>query len=193
MGNRGILSSLGAGLSLVIAGVIALAVVSGIVAFRGWPELREDTATAAIALAGRPGGVADPAPQPVVLGGGKARVVLRARAVSSSDSRRARRAVVRPGRPRLPRARSGGPERPAPSAVEAPAPAGPAVPVSSRRRAPAAITQAAQDAGRVADQVARHPTDVPAAVDGTTQVVHDVIGGTSAAADAVAGSVLAKR
>ena len=35
MGNRGFLSSLGAGLSLVVAGVIVLAVVSGIVAFCG--------------------------------------------------------------------------------------------------------------------------------------------------------------
>jgi len=51
MGNRGILSSLGAGLSLVVAGVIVLAVVSGIVAFRGWPELREDTSVAQVPLA----------------------------------------------------------------------------------------------------------------------------------------------
>jgi hypothetical protein len=184
MGNRGIVSSLGAGLSLVVAGVIALAVVSGIVAFRGWPELREDASTAAVSLALLPERASGADAERVVLGGGKARAVPVARFSSSSASRRARRVVVRPGRPRLPGPRSGAPRRPAPRAAPVPslAPVAPAAPASSPRRAPGPVPRAVGGAGRVAEQVARHPADLPAAVEGTTQVVHDVVGGTSAAA-----------
>lgn len=72
MGNRGILSSLGAGLSLVIAGVLALLGVSAFVAFNGWPELREDRSSSAVSLA-PVGASPDAERDAVVLGGGGAR------------------------------------------------------------------------------------------------------------------------
>src|ERR671931_2849993 len=39
VGRRGILPSVGAGTSLIVAGVLCLAVISSIIAFRGFPGL----------------------------------------------------------------------------------------------------------------------------------------------------------
>ncbi|MDP9384890.1 MAG: hypothetical protein M3P50_06610, partial [Actinomycetota bacterium] len=67
MGNRGVLSSLGAGLSLVIAGVIVLVVASAIVAFNGWPGMDSDS-TAEVRIA-RVAAPPRTAAEPVVVGG----------------------------------------------------------------------------------------------------------------------------
>jgi hypothetical protein len=51
VGRRGILPSLGAGTSLIVAGVLLLAVVSSIIAFRGFPGLGPDVARPPLRLA----------------------------------------------------------------------------------------------------------------------------------------------
>src|SRR3954449_10264337 len=51
MGRRGILPSVGAGTSLTVAGVLCLAVISSIIAFRGFPGLGPDVTRPPLRLA----------------------------------------------------------------------------------------------------------------------------------------------
>jgi hypothetical protein len=51
VGRRGIFPSLGAGTSLIVAGVLCLAVISSLIAFRGFPGLGLDAARPPVRLA----------------------------------------------------------------------------------------------------------------------------------------------
>jgi len=105
MGNRGILSSLGAGLSLIVAGIIALSIVAGLVVVRGVKGLREDRSTPDVRMAS----VAAQKPvstEPVVLGGAAARGDAASSVSSVSARRRAERGRrLRRGRGAQPDAR----------------------------------------------------------------------------------------
>jgi hypothetical protein len=69
VGRRGILPSLGAGTSLIVAGVLLLAVVSSIIAFRGFPGLGPDAARPPVRLATPAAdGTGRSAPAPIVVG-----------------------------------------------------------------------------------------------------------------------------
>jgi hypothetical protein len=102
VGWRGILPSLGAGTSLIVAGVLGLAIVSSIIAFRGFPGLGPDVARPPLRLAAPPAdhdGRAAVA-KPIILGAGPARVTLAAparRAVRRArSSERAARTTAQP-------------------------------------------------------------------------------------------------
>jgi hypothetical protein len=69
VGRRGILPSLGAGTSLIVAGVLCLAVISSIIAFRGFPGLDPGIARPPVRLATpATDGPGRSAPAPIVVG-----------------------------------------------------------------------------------------------------------------------------
>jgi len=108
-----VLSSLGAGLSLVVAGVIALVIVSGVVAFRGWPGMRSDDRAAAVRVASVAAPEAAEDAEPVVVGSDSgtrrsARAARRGGPVASRGSSARRAGRDRTGDSRRPGTRSAG-------------------------------------------------------------------------------------
>jgi hypothetical protein len=101
VGRRGILPSLGAGTSLIVAGVLCLAVISSIIAFRGFPGLDPRVARPPVRLATPAAdGRGRSAPAPIVVGATAGSATLAApvrRPRASSARAHADRPAVRIG------------------------------------------------------------------------------------------------
>jgi hypothetical protein len=139
MRARGILPSAGAGASLVAAGIVCLAIVSGLLAFRGWPGSAKGADDGTLALripAAKAEGRAAAGPR-------IARTTFTARRVAAA--RPARRAVTAPRRARARQA-----PRPVRGRVGAPAPRGSTPPAATP--APAAPAAPATPAAAPAAQ-----------------------------------------
>jgi hypothetical protein len=92
VGRRGILPSLGAGTSLIVAGVLCLAVISSIIAFRGFPGLGPEAARPPVRLvAPAAEGRGRSAPAPIVVGAtaGSATLAAPVRRPAARSSERA--------------------------------------------------------------------------------------------------------
>jgi hypothetical protein len=195
VGRRGILPSLGAGTSLIVAGALCLLVVSGWVAFRGFPGLGLDGSAPPLQMA-RP--VADPLSDrtpAIVLGAGgptlpAARVAPRARGTASVQRVRVgtvRTGVVAPAPTPAPSPAPVIGSDPAPSSP-APAP-GPATEVERTTPPAAPERPVRQTVDRVRDLVAPVTPTPPSAVQPVVDQVNGAVDQTVDAVDQTVGAV----
>ena len=179
MDRKPLFSSLGAGASLTIAGVLLLTIVSSVVAFRGWPGLRSEVPTGEAVLAAPAGGDAAPRENArVVLGGGGATARSTASRADRRRARRSRSAAPRTAAsPKPTRTLAGAPARKRATAPKSSSrPAGPVV-TASPVDAPADDPQPTPNAVEeiVEDTVATVEEAVPDS-DGAKSVADDVVG-----------------
>jgi hypothetical protein len=123
VGRRGILPSLGAGTSLIVAGVLCLIVVSGYVAFRGFPGLGLDGSQPPLRLARPVADDASPRARAIVIGAASpslASIRVASRVRSEARAERARGGSPRVGAPPPAQAPSSDPT-PTPTPTPAPA------------------------------------------------------------------------
>ncbi len=203
MGRRGILPSLGAGTSLIVAGVLCLAVISSIIAFRGFPGLGPGAERPPVRLATPAAdGTGRSAPVPIVVG---------ATVGSTTPAAPARRPAARSERahadgPAVPivTAPSGGsgasPVAPvtdpvAPPPAASPSSGQPDSPTETPTTRPRPVRQTVDDVRDLAPPV--QPPPVPPAVQpvvdqaaGLVDTANDVVGQAADAGDGVVGSVL---
>lgn len=189
MGNRGIVSSLGAGLSLVVAGACMLAVFTAVLAFRGFPEMRADRPAADVRIARV--NAPKPVARPVVVGaGGRAQAVgARPGAVlvdagtDGSPGRSGGRRGARSAPPAVDARRQNARTRPAGSGSTAPAiTATPQTVPLARKPAPRAdpVGRATEGAQRIVDDVVgpkpagSPPVSVPQVLEHTRETVDSV-------------------
>jgi hypothetical protein len=191
MGRRGILPSLGAGTSLIVAGVIGLAIVSSIIAFRGFPGLGPDVARPPLQLPApaADGDGRDAAAEPIIIGAGPTRVTLPAPLRVRHRTRSSERAARTASQPR----RTAPPSTPLPTtprpATPSPSTSAPASP--SRSTPPAAHPRPVRDAVDQARNVVpavRTPA-VPPAVQPVADQVNQAVETVNNAVDAAAGVV----
>jgi hypothetical protein len=159
VGRRGILPSLGAGTSLIVAGVLCLAVISSLIAFRGFPGLGPDAARPPVRLATPAAdGTGRSAPAPIVVG-------------ATAGSATLTVPVQRPGARGPTRTHADGPAvriRNAPSAGSG---ASPVAPVSDPVTVPPEATPSAAQPGTGTDT---QPAERPRPVRQTVDRVRDV-------------------
>jgi hypothetical protein len=195
VGRRGILPSLGAGTSLIVAGVLCLAVISSIIAFRGFPGLDLGVARPPVRLATPAAdGAGRSAPAPIVVGATAGSAALTApvrRPQASSARAHADGRAVRIGR--APSAGSGPSPAPLTDPVTAPPEATPSASgadTGTKTPPPASRTRPVrQTVDRVRDMAAPvQPPPVPSAaqpvIDHATGLVGTANGVVDQAADA---------
>jgi hypothetical protein len=208
VGRRGIIPSLGAGTSLIVAGVLLLAVVSSIIAFRGFPGLGPGAARPPVRLAApaadRTGRTA---PAPIVVGAtlGSAALTAPVRRPAAHGSARAHAdaPAVRIGT--APAGDGGSGSSPTPPVSDPVAETPPAAsPSTSRPGDGAQSTSSVQPrpvrrtVDRVRDVVPSvQPPPVPPAVQpvadeaaGVVDTANDVVDQTAGVADDVVGGLL---
>jgi hypothetical protein len=187
---RGLLPSLGAGGSLVGAAVVVLVVVSGLLAFDGWPggaSARGDEPT--LVLAGPPRSVTAPGDAP----GPAAAAAAAAAALATGDTAPAPRPPARRTPPAsVPAGSPPAPVPPAPAPVAPPAPASPP-PRGAGSPAPALppVTPVPdRPAGDVVEAVTELVPALPQAVQPVADTATGVLGDAAVVVDGVAGGVL---
>ena len=184
VGWRGILPSVGAGTSLIVAGVLGLAVVSSIIAFRGFPGLGPDVARPPVQLA-MPAPDRDGAARPIIVGAGPQAVsfaapaerVVRRRARSERAARTQRGVSRAVSSPASPSPRSPSPTTPSPTS---PAPRSPSPSTSSPKTpSPSAPASASpQPVRNTVDQVRNlvpPPPPAPQALQPVADTVNDTV------------------
>jgi hypothetical protein len=203
VGRRGILPSLGAGTSLIVAGVLCLAVISSIIAFRGFPGLDPRDARPPVRLATpATDGPGRSAPAPIVVGATAGSATLAApvrRPQASSARTHVDDPAVRIGS--APSAGSGSsPVAPVSDPVTAPPAATPSAdePDTGTPAPTARPRPVRQTVDRVRDVTAPvQPPPVPPAVqpvvdqaNGLVETANDVVDQAAGTADDVLGGVL---
>jgi hypothetical protein len=189
VGRRGILPSLGAGTSLIVAGVLLLAVISSIIAFRGFPGLDPGVARPPVRLATpATDGTGRNAPAPIVVG------VTAGSATLAAPARRPRTGSVR-ARADGPAVRIGGAPStgsgsPPPAPVSDPVREPPAATPSTDQPKTTAPAPASRPVRQTVDRVrdaasAVQPPPAPAAVQ---PVVDEVVGTANEVVDQAAGT-----
>jgi len=159
VGRRGILPSLGAGTSLIVAGVLCLAVISSLIAFRGFPGLGPDAARPPVRLATPAAdGTGRRAPAPIVVGATAGSATLTA-------------PVLRPGARGSTRAHADGPAVRIRTTPPARPGASPVAPVSDPVTVPPEATPSAAQPGTGTDAP---PAERPRPVRQTVDRVRDV-------------------
>jgi hypothetical protein len=196
---RGVVSSAGAGASLVAAGLVCLVVVSGLLVFRDWPgsAKRDDDGTLALRLPAVPAAPAAKGGGSTAAGPRPARVVRRVAAARPARAAAPRRVPARRA-PRPVRARGNAPAPSVsapPAATPAPAAPTPATPVSAPATQPRAAKPAAPGPVRnvvdtTRDVVAPVTAAAPAPVQQPVDQVLDTVEQTAGAVDELVSPLL---